>query len=203
MKNEKKFWNEKIETLPASDLKALQWRRLKKQLRYNYDNSEYYRQEKFQKIGLTPQDIQHFEDFQKIPLMTKDEHRWTQEESLRRFGHPYGLITCAPVKKIIRINSTSGTTGQPTLYTLTRNDVEVLNEMHARKYWRTGLRPGNIVLQALSLSMFTGGLPLSDGLQAMGLCVVPVGIEGGTKRVLDFILLTRPDVIIATPSFGI
>jgi phenylacetate-CoA ligase len=78
----------------------------------------------------------------------------------------------------------------------------VLNEMHARKYWRTGLRPGNIVLQALSLSMFTGGLPLSDGLQAMGLCVVPVGIEGGTKRVLDFILLTRPDVIIATPPLA-
>jgi phenylacetate-CoA ligase len=74
--------------------------------------------------------------------------------------------------------------------------------MHARKYWRTGLRPGNIVLQALSLSMFTGGLPLSDGLQAMGLCVVPVGIEGGTQRVLDFALLTRPQVLIATPSFG-
>ncbi len=202
MKNSQQFWNEKIETLPPDELKSLQWRRLKEQLQYNYDNSAYYREEKFHKAGLTPQDIKSFADFQKIPLMTKDEHRWTQEESLRRFGHPYGLITCAPVEKIIRINSTSGTTGRPTLYTLTKNDIDVLNEMHARKYWRTGLRPGNIVLQALSLSMFTGGLPLSDGLQAMGLCVVPVGIEGGTKRVLDFILLTRPDVIIATPSFG-
>ena len=112
------------------------------------------------------------------------------------------MITCAPKEKIVRINSTSGTTGQPTLYTLTRNDITVLNEMHARKYWRAGLRPGHIVLQALSLSMFTGGLPLSDALQAMGLCVVPVGIEGGTKRVLDFTLLTKPDVLIATPSFG-
>jgi phenylacetate-CoA ligase len=74
--------------------------------------------------------------------------------------------------------------------------------MHARKYWRTGLRAGHIVLQALSLSMFTGGLPLSDGLQAMGLCVVPVGIEGGTRRVLDFMVLTKPNVLIATPSFG-
>ena len=50
--------------------------------------------------------------------------------------------------------------------------------------------------------MFTGGLPLSDGLQAMGVCVVPVGIEGGTRRVLDFARLTRADVLIATPSFG-
>jgi phenylacetate-CoA ligase len=202
MKNEKNFWNPAIETLPAEELKSLQWRRLKEQLQYNYDKSSYYREEKFIKAGVVPRDIETFEDFQKIPLMTKDEHRWTQEESLRRFGHPYGLITCAPIEKIIRINSTSGTTGQPTLYTLTQNDIDVLNEMHARKYWRTGLRPGNIVLQALSLSMFTGGLPLSDGLQAMGLCVVPVGIEGGTKRVLDFIQLTRPNVIIATPSFG-
>ena len=202
IKTEKKYWNPAIETLPPEELKALQWRRLKKQLQYNYEHSEFYREEKFHKVSLTPEDIHTIEDFQQIPVMTKDEHRWTQEESLRRFGHPYGLITCAPIEKIIRINSTSGTTGQPTLYTLTRNDIDVLNEMHARKYWRTGLRPGNIVLQALSLSMFTGGLPLSDGLQAMGLCVVPVGIEGGTKRVLDFTLLTRPDVLIATPSFG-
>jgi phenylacetate-CoA ligase len=202
MNNEKKFWNEAIETMPPGKMKALQWKRLKKQLRYNYENSIFYRQEKFEKAGLRPEDIRSFEDFQKIPVMTKDEHRRTQEESIERCGHPYGLITCAPKEKIIRINSTSGTTGQPTLYTLTQNDIDVLNEMHARKYWRCGLRPGNIVLQALSLSMFTGGLPLSDGLQAMGLCVVPVGIEGGTRRVLDFTLLTRPDVLIATPSFG-
>jgi len=202
MKDDRKFWNEEIETLPPDEMKALQWRRLKRQLEYNYKNSVYYREEKFHKVGLTPRDIRTFEDFQNIPVMTKDEHRGTQEESLRRFGHPYGLITCAPREKIVRINSTSGTTGIPTLYTLTKNDIAVLNEMHARKYWRAGLRPGNIVLQALSLSMFTGGLPLSDGLQAMGLCVVPVGIAGGTRRVLDFLLLTRPDVLIATPSFG-
>ena len=201
-RKESQFWNEAIETLPPKEIKALQWKHLKKQLQYNYDHSEYYREEKFHKSGLTPERIKTFNDFRNIPLMTKDEHRWIQEESLRRFEHPYGLITCAPKEKIIRINSTSGTTGQPTLYTLTQSDINVLNEMHARKYWRTGLRPGNIVLQALSLSMFTGGLPLSDGLQAMGLCVVPVGIEGGTKRVLDFTLLTRPDVLIATPSFG-
>ncbi len=202
MSKSSQFWNEKIETLPPDEMKAIQWKRLKKQLRYNYENSIYYREEKFHKVGLTPDDIHVFEDFQKLPLTTKDEHRWLQEESLRKFGHPYGMITCAPKEKIVRINSTSGTTGQPTLYTLTRNDIAVLNEMHARKYWRAGLRPGHIVLQALSLSMFTGGLPLSDGLQAMGLCVVPVGIEGGTKRVLDFTLLTKPDVLIATPSFG-
>jgi phenylacetate-CoA ligase len=198
---ERKLWNAKIEAMPDEEMRSLQWRRLKKQLKYDYENSIYY-QEKFKGLGATPQEIRSFEDFQKLPLMSKDEHRRAQQESIERFGHPYGLITCAPIEKIIRISSTSGTTGVPTLYTLTQHDVDVLNEMHARKYWRAGLRPGHIVLQALSLSMFTGGLPLSDGIQAMGLCCVPVGIEGGTKRIIDFLLLTKPHAIIATPSFG-
>ncbi len=197
----RKLWNEKIEAMSEEELRDLQWKRLKKQLKYDYENSIYYR-EKFKEVGLTPRDIRSFEDFQQLPLMTKDEHRRIQQESIERFGHPYGLITCAPMEKIVRISSTSGTTGIPTLYTLTKHDVKVVNEMHARKYWRAGLRPGNIVLQALSLSMFTGGLPLSDGLQAMGLCCVPVGMEGGTKRIIDFLLLTRPQAIITTPSFG-
>ena len=198
---ERTLWNEKIESMSDEEIKALQWKRLKKQLKYDYDTSIYYR-EKFKEAGLSPRDIRSFEDFQRLPLMSKDEHRRAQQESVDRFGHPYGLITCAPIEKIIRISSTSGTTGVPTLYTLTQHDVDVLNEMHARKYWRAGLRPGHIVLQALSLSMFTGGLPLSDGIQAMGLCCVPVGIEGGTKRIIDFLLLTKPHAIIATPSFG-
>jgi phenylacetate-CoA ligase len=198
---ERKLWNAKIEALSEEGMKALQWKRLKKQLKYDYDTSIYYR-EKFKAAGVAPQDIRSIEDFQRLPLMSKDEHRKVQQESVERFGHPYGLITCAPIEKLIRISSTSGTTGVPTLYTLTQHDVDVLNEMHARKYWRAGLRPGHIVLQALSLSMFTGGLPLSDGIQAMGLCCVPVGIEGGTKRIIDFLLLTKPHAIIATPSFG-
>jgi phenylacetate-CoA ligase len=198
---ERKLWNKHIEAMSEEETRALQWIRLKKQLQYNFENSVFYR-DKMQRAGLTPDDINSFERFQQIPLMTKDEHRNAQQESIERFGHPYGLITCAPMDKLVRISSTSGTTGVPTLYTLTKHDVDVVNEMHARKYWRAGLRPGHIVLQALSLSMFTGGLPLSDGIQAMGLCCVPVGIEGGTKRIVDFLLLTRPHSLIATPSFG-
>jgi phenylacetate-CoA ligase len=198
---ERQLWNERVERMPEEEMIALQWIRLKKQLQYDYDNSIFYRK-KFEAIGVTPHDIKSMEDFQEVPLTTKDEHRRAQEESLEVLGHPYGMITCAPIEKVVRISSTSGTTGTPTLYTLTKHDVDVVNEMHARKYWRAGLRPGNIVLQALSLSMFTGGLPLSDGIQAMGLCCVPVGIEGGTKRIIDFLQLTRPQAIIATPSFG-
>lgn len=199
---ERKLWNEKIEAMPEEELKALQLDRLKKQVSYNYENSPYYRQ-KFEEVGAKPGDINRFDDFARLPMMTKDEHRRAQEASIEQYGNPYALLACAPREKIVRINSTSGTTGIPTLYTLTQHDVDVVNEMHARKYWRAGIRPGDVMLQALSLSMFTGGLPLSQGIMHMGACVVPVGIEGGTKRVLDFVRLTAPAALIATPSFGL
>ena len=63
MNKDRQFWNEDVETMSPEDMKALQWKRLKKQLRYNFDNSVYYREEKFEKAGLTPDDIQTFEDF--------------------------------------------------------------------------------------------------------------------------------------------
>lgn len=195
------LWNPAMEMLAPEALRELQLDRLMQQLRYNYERSPVHRR-KFEEAGALPEDIRSFADFARIPVMTKDEHRRVQEQSLREHGSPSALFGCAPPEEIVRINATSGTTGMPTLYTLTAHDVAVVNEMHARKYWRCGIRPGHTMIQALSLSMFTGGLPLSQGIMHLGACVVPVGIEGGTRRVLDMIALTRPHAIVATPSFG-
>lgn len=198
----RRLWNEAVETLSRDALRALQWQRLQQQMRYNHERSPFLRT-KFDAAGASPSDIRGFDDFARIPLTTKDEHRRAQQESLERHGNPYALLACAPAEEIIRINATSGTTGTPTLYTLTAHDVGTVNEMHARKYWRAGIRPGHVMLQALSLSMFTGGLPLSQGIMHLGACVVPVGIEGGTQRVIDMAGITRPDALVATPSFGL
>src|SRR5690606_25558742 len=197
----RRLWNEPVETLSRDAIARLQLQRLQRQVRYNYDRSPVHRRN-FDEAGAQPEDIRTVEDFARIPVMTKDEHRRVQEESLERHGNPFALLACARPDEIVRINATSGTTGTPTLYTLTAHDVAVVNEMHARKYWRAGIRPGHVMLQALSLSMFTGGLPLSQGIMHLGACVVPVGIEGGTRRVVDVARITRPHAIIATPSFG-
>jgi len=201
MATERLLWNERIERMSRDELHALQLERLKRQVAYNYAGSPYYR-ERMDVAGIAPADIRSFEDFARVPLMDKDEHRRIQERSLAEHGTPFALLACAPAEKIVRVSATSGTTGVPTLYTVTAHDVGVVNEMHARKYWRAGIRPGQVMIQAVSLSMFTGGLPLSQGIQHLGACVVPVGIEGGTRRVLDFSALTRPNALIATPSFG-
>ncbi len=196
------LWNPDMETLGVEALRSLQWKRLKPQLDYNFENSRFFR-EKFDAIDASPHDIANWQDFQRIPLMDKEDHRLAQQQGLDEFEDPLALLNCAPRDKIVRINATSGTTGMPTLYAVTQSDVNIINEMHARKYWRAGMRPGDVMVQALSLSMFTGGLPLSQGIMHMGGCCVPVGIEGGTKRVLDFISLTRAKALIATPSFGL
>lgn len=195
------LWNADAERLSGEPLRSLQLDRLKRQVAYNAANSGFYRRT-FTAAGAEPADIRSFEDFARLPLMTKDQHRAAQDESLERFGNPFALLACAPRERIVRLSSTTGTTGTPTLYTHTAHDVAVINEMHARKYWRAGLRPGHGVLQAVSLSMFTGGLPVSEGIQHLGACIVPVGVEGGTARVLQFAELTRPSAILATPSFG-
>jgi phenylacetate-CoA ligase len=198
-----RYWNPKAETMSSDEMEALQLERLKRQLSYNYDNSLLYRG-KFEQAGMRPEDVRSWEDFRRIPLTGKDEQKRTQEASTAELGHPFGpgTITCAPQEKLVRINSTSGTTGTPTLYALTGHDVEIMNELHARRLWMVGIRPGHRVLQGLSLSMFTGGLPLSQGIMHMGACAVPVGAEGGTKRVLDFIRLTKPHAFFTTPSFA-
>ncbi len=199
--NDRPLWNEAVERMSADALHALQTERVRRQVAYNYAGSPFYR-EKMDAAGIRPEDVRTLEDYVHVPLMDKDEHRRVQERSLAEFGSPTALLACAPPERIVRISATSGTTGMPTLYTVTKHDVAVVNEMHARKYWRAGIRPGHAMLQAVSLSMFTGGLPLSDGIQHLGACVVPVGIEGGTKRVIEFARLTRPHALIATPSFG-
>ncbi|HOE16494.1 MAG TPA: hypothetical protein PK344_03690 [Syntrophorhabdaceae bacterium] len=198
-----KYWNPDIETMSKDEMAALQLKKLKKQLVYNYNNSLLYRR-KFEEAGMKPEDVRSFEDFQRIPVTNKSEQIETQEESLKELGHPFGpgTITCAPQDKIVRLNATSGTTGTPTLYALTQHDIDIMNELQGRRLWMVGIRPGHRILQGLSLSMFAGGLPLSQGIMHMGACAVPVGAESGTKRVLEFINLTRPHALFTTPSFA-
>ena len=197
----RKFWNPEIETMSRDELQALQFKKLKKQLRHNYENSIFYKNS-FDKAGLKPEDVKTWEDFARVPTMDKDDQRRAQEESKERFGHPYGMLACVPISKIVRLSSTSGTTGTPTLYTLTKHDVNVNRELHFRKLWIMGVRPGDIIMHALALSMFTGGVPVCDAWQEYGASMVPVGAESGIARVLQYIELCKPHYMCCTPSFA-
>lgn len=195
----REFWNAEAELISREQLRAIQWDKLKKQIKYNYENSIYYKNS-FDRAGIKPEDIQKWEDFAHVPTMTKDDQRRCQEESLERFGHPFGMLVCAPLENVVRLSVTSGTTGMPTIYTLTKHDINVVRELSARKFWRMGLRPGHRVLHAMALSMFTGGVPVCDTLQEYGACIIPVGAESGLTRILQFVELCKPHYMRATPS---
>lgn len=201
MKPAQKPWNPRAELLSRDELRALQWSRLGSQLAYNYTNSPFYRQ-RFDEIGLKPEDIRTWDDFRRIPTMDKHDHRKAQEESISRFGHPFGMLACAPPEKFVILSATSGTTGTPTFYTVTAHDLKIFSELQARKFRRIGLRPGDRVLHGLSLSMFVGGIPLIEAVKSYGACTVPVGAEVGTRRLLEFAQLTRPRMLVCTPSYA-
>ena len=187
--------------MSRDELRALQWRRLKRQLAYNYANAPFHR-ERLDAAGLHPEDIRTWDDFLKVPVMNKSDHRGAQEESITRFGHPFGMLGCAPLEKFVLIAATSGTSGLPTFYTLTDRDLKIFSELQARKYRRMGLRPGDRVLHAFALSMMVGGVPFLQTLRSYGACIVPVGAEVGSQRLLEFARLTRPRMLVCTPSYA-
>lgn len=173
----KYFWNKKYMDMGQKEMARLQLEKLRKQLRYEYDTSPYYR-ERIRAAKIVTEKMKSLEELQKIPVFRKEEHRRSQEESLKRFGHPYGLHVCATMDKVVCISATSGTTGIPTFYTFTKKDLLTNNECTSRSLWLAGVRPGDTVLLAFALSMFVGGVPLTQAIQHLGAKVLPVGAEG-------------------------
>jgi phenylacetate-CoA ligase len=197
----RRYWNEKYMTMDDREIKQVQLEKLRKQLRYEYDNSPYYR-ERIQAAKIDPDKLKSLEAIQAISLFTKEDHRKSQESSLSLTGHPYGVHVCAPMEKVVCVCATSGTSGLPTFYTFSREDLLTNNECTCRALWAAGVRPGDTVLLAMALSMFVGGIPLVQAIQHLGAKVLPVGAEGGTRRLLEFANLTRPTHLIMTPSFA-
>ncbi len=180
----------------------LRMKRIRKQARYVYDNSEFYRK-KFQEAGAQPEDIKTWDDFRRLPIMlTPQELKEGQKESLRKYGHPFGLYLCAPIEKVIGIQATSGTTGEPTFYALTEHDIRVNDEAICRAFWRAGMRPGDAVMHGFGLSMWVAGIPFIRAVQRLGARPIPAGAEAGTERFLRLIQLTRPRFLLLTPSFA-
>lgn len=171
-------------------------------MKYCIDNSEFYAA-KFKDSGADIKDVKTLDDFRRLPIfMDKEIDRLGQEESRKRFGHPFGLNLCTSQENVIGIHSTSGTTGLPTFYAFTKHDIKVNNEGLARAYWRVGIRPGDVVIHGFGLSMWLGGLPLLRAFEYMGVRAVPVGIESGTERFILYARLNTPKHMVCTPSFA-
>jgi len=177
------------------------WAKLQSQIPYVFNNSDYFRS-RFRAAGVDdPRDIRTLEDFRALPvMMDKASHRQSQLDSLEAHNHPFGMHLCVPKEKIIHVAATSGTTGHPTFYTYTRRDLEITQKIFADMFDVATIRPGDTVYTAFGLSLWLAGVTIVLGLEAYGATPVPVGAEAGPTKILQYLKLTRPRVLMGTPS---
>ena len=186
-----KYWNEKIETMPLQELRKLQLRKLREQVKHCYDNSSFY-QKKFKDAGLKPDDIKTLEDIQKIPFTVKND---------LRDNYPLGMLTVKPVD-VVEIHASSGTTGNPIIGAYTTNDMAAWEELMARSIYTTGGRKEDVIHIAYGYGLFTGGLGFHYGAHKIGAMTIPVS-GGMTQRQIKLMKDLGATVLCCTPSFAV
>ena len=183
------YFNPELETMTQEQLKALQLERLQKTVRHCM-NSPFY-QKKFKELGITPDDIQSVEDVSKLPFTTKED---------LRENYPFGL-SCVPMKECIRLHSSSGTTGNPTVVLHTQRDINEWANAVARCLWMVGSRPEDVFQNSAGYGMFTAGLGSQYGAELVGMLTVPAA-AGNTTRQIKFIQDFGTTVLHAIPSYA-
>jgi len=183
------FWDKNIETMKLNDLKTLQLKRLKKTIK-QAQRVGYY-QKVLSSAGIKTSSIKELDDITKIPF--------TKKQDLRD-GYPFGFFA-VPLKKIVRIHTTSGTTGKPTVVGYTCNDLEVWSDLIARNMTMIGGTDQDIFQNMVNYGMFTGGLGFHYGAEKIGMTVIP-SATGNTKRQIEMIQDFGVTTIHCTPSYA-
>ena len=182
------YLHKELETLTRPEIEKLQLERLKKTV-HHCMNSPFYKK-RFEENGLTPEDIQSLDDLRKIPFTTKQDLRDT---------YPFGIASVS-LDKAVRLHSSSGTTGNPTVIIHTQKDLDEWANAVARCLHMVGLRPSDVFQNSSGYGMFTGGLGFQYGAERLGMMTVPAA-AGNTKRQLKFITDFGTTALHAIPSY--
>lgn len=183
------YWQKDIETMGREQLQELQLKRLKETVKLAV-NSPFYK-EVFEKNGLTPDSIQTLDDLQKIPFTTKND---------LRTHYPFGMAAI-PIQKCVRIHSSSGTTGNPTVVLHSARDLDQWANQVARCMYMVGLRDTDVFQNTSGYGMFTGGLGFQYGAERLGALTVPAA-AGNTKRQIKFITDFGTTCLHIIPSYA-
>ena len=185
------FFQKEIETMNRKDLEALQLERLKRIVQYCYDNVPFYHQ-RLTEAKVTADKIRTLSDIQYIPPTTKADIRDT---------YPFGLFA-KPLKDMVRIHASSGTTGKPTVVGYTRNDLDMWSDVVARLCVAAGATDEDIVQISFGYGLFTGALGLHYGLEKIGATVVPVS-SGNTEKQVMLLNDFGVTALVSTPSYAL
>ena len=175
--------------LPPQDLRARQLERLTDMLQGAYGNVELYRQ-RFDEHGVAPRDIRALDDTASLPFTLKSD---------LRDSYPFGLFA-APMRDVVRLHASSGTTGKPTVVAYTKEDIAVWSSVMVRTFAACGLHEGDIIQNAYGYGLFTGGLGAHYGAEALGATVIPIS-GGNTDRQIMVMRDFGVTAICSTPSY--
>jgi len=183
--------NSNIEFISRESLEKLQLSRLKETLRRVYSFSPFYKN-LFKKEGLTPSKIKSLKDLPLIPF--------TARKDLRE-NFPYGLLSI-PLNDVVRLHTSTGTTGKPKAVFFSRNDINSSAELIARSMKMTGAEKGDVFQNMMGYGLFTGGLISHYGAERLGLLVIPTG-AGNTERQIELMFDFKTTVVHITPSYAL
>ncbi len=184
------YFQKEIETMPTSEIKKLQSKKLVKQVKHVYENVPYYRNLMDEK-GVKPEDIKGIEDLHKLPFLTKAD---------LRDAYPYGLLA-KPLSDCVRIHSTSGTTGRRVVAFYTQNDVNLWEDCCARAIVAAGGTNEDVCQVAYGYGLFTGGAGLHGGSHKVGCLTLPMS-SGNTERQIQFMTDLNATILCCTPSYA-
>ncbi|MBP7602841.1 MAG: phenylacetate--CoA ligase [Spirochaetes bacterium] len=185
------MFNKEFEAMQLSRLRELQLERLRWSVKHAYDNVPFYRQS-FDAAGFKPEQLKTLDDLRRVPFLMKQN---------MRDAYPFGLFA-VPMEKVVRIHSSSGTTGNATVVGYTRNDIEIWAEVMARTIACAGGSSKDVVQVAYGYGLFTGGLGAHYGAEKIGATVVPIS-GGNTERQLMLIKDFGTTMLACTPSYAI
>ena len=179
-----------VETLPRADMERLQVERLRDGVERMSRAVPFYAK-KLGKAG-TADHIHSLDDLRRLPFTTKHD---------LRDHYPFGLLA-VPMKEVIRLHASSGTTGKPTVVAYTRNDMNLWSEVMARTYAAAGVTDDDVIHNAYGYGLFTGGLGFHYGAERLGATVIPIS-GGNTKRQLMLMHDFGSTVLCCTPSYSL
>ncbi len=182
------YWEKEIETMGRSDLAGLQLDRLNHSLE-QARRSPFYGK-RF--ADRAPNNLSGLGDLTTLPFTTKDD---------LRNAFPYGFLT-VDLKEVIRLHSSSGTTGSPTVVFHTAGDIDQWGNLIARCMYTTGVRKHDVFQNMMGYGLFTGGLGFHYGAEKLGVMTIPIG-PGNSKRQIWFLKNLKSTVVHILPSYAL
>jgi len=183
------FWQKKIETIGKKELEKLQLKRLKETTERVYKKVGFYKN-KFNAAGVKPRDIKTLKDIEKLPFTTRED---------LRANYPFGMLA-VPKEKIIRLHTSSGTTGKPKAIFFSRSDINCAADLMARCLVMSGTTKADVLQNMMTYGLFTGALMMHYGAEKVGLLIIPAG-PGNTDKQIDLMIDFKTTVIHITPSY--